>query len=210
MPLGELTDNAISRIYVNLFSASTSQVDRLKAEAETASQSDYLMKKEAKIENAKLLNSVNKDLVKNQEINELILKLFTQDQALDEHNNDQTSVTIENIRSEYKTKISEIENNSDKVESEYKEKLKNIDEENADLKKMIQTLDLQQIRTTEHNRKLETENERIAKNNEKLVKEADEERKQNKEKTASNGLWINAVVALMSLLTAQSNFSVRS
>ena len=157
------------------------------------------MKKEAKIDNAELLKSVNKDLERQQEVNELIIKLFTQDQALDEHNSDQTSVTIENIISEYMTKISE-------VESEYKAKIQNIEEENADLKTMIETLDLQQIRTTAQNIELETENKKIAQNNEKLLKEADEERKQNKEKAASNSWWINAVVAMMSLLTAQSNF----
>ena len=92
--------------------------------------------------------------------------------------------------------------------SEYKAKIQNIEEENADLKTMIETLDLQQIRTTAQNIELETENKKIAQNNEKLLKEADEERKQNKEKAASNSWWINAVVAMMSLLTAQSNFSV--
>ena len=203
-------------------------MERVNEESATASSNAYMMEKESKIENSKILFSVNEDLQKTQELSQIILKLFSKSRQIDEEKsrlieknrkddffilNNRTKSTdkiIETLRYE----ISEVETQRDKLEKEYKTQVNMMKEENEELKKTLQASDMKlqdMIQASEE----QQENDRIKSLDrrnliDKLIRAASQKQEETNDKSENNGNWINAVVGLMSVLFAQSNVTVRN
>ena len=203
-------------------------MERVNEESATASSNAYMMEKESKIENSKILFSVNEDLQKTQELSQIILKLFSKSRQIDEEKsrlieknrkddffilNNHTKSTdriIESLRYE----ISEVESQRDKLEKEYKTQVNIMKVENEELKNTLQASDMKlqdMIQASEE----QQENDRIKSLDrrnliDKLLRAASQKQEETNDKSENNGNWINAVVVLMSALFAQSNVTVRN